>query len=234
VRIAAVGDLHFKKEGNGEQEAVLDGIEREADLLILAGDLTDTGLPQEMEAVLNRLRTIPLPILAVLGNHDHEHDCAGDLVRMMEEGGIRVLDGSSFQLNGVGFAGVKGFCGGFGDRVVQPFGERLIKDFVESGKEEAARLGKSLADLHTARKVAILHYSPIEGTLAGEPREIYAFLGACWLGDEIDRYGADLAVHGHAHGGSPEGRTPQNIPVYNVSRFVQSRTASRPYRLFEL
>ncbi len=234
MRIAAIGDLHFKKEGNEEQELIFDGIEREADVLIVAGDLTDTGLPQEMEAVLKRLRRIPLPILAVLGNHDHEHDCAGDLVRMMEEAGIKVLDGRSFQVNGVGFAGVKGFCGGFGERVVQPFGESLIKDFVQSGKEEAARLGKSLADLHTPRKVAVLHYSPVEGTLAGEPREIYAFLGACWLGDEIDRQGADFAVHGHAHGGSPEGRTPGNIPVYNVSRFVQSRTASRPFRLLQL
>lgn len=234
MRIAALGDLHCRTSGNEELKAVFDSLAAEAELVILAGDLTDTGLPQEMEALLDTLRGIRIPILAVLGNHDHEHDCPGDLIRMLEEGGIRVLDGSCAEVNGVGFAGVKGFCGGFGERVVQPFGERLIKQFVDEGKSEAARLGRSLADLHTPRKIAVLHYSPVEETLAGEPREIFAFLGACWLGDELDRNGADFAVHGHAHGGSPEGRTRQNIPVYNVSRFVQSRTASRAYRLFDV
>ncbi len=234
MRIAALGDLHYKTSGNEGLRAILDGVDGEADLLILAGDLTDTGLPQELEGLLERLNTIALPIVAVLGNHDYEHDRPGDLIRMLEEAGVRVLDGACTEVNGVGFAGVKGFCGGFGDRVVQPFGERLIKQFVDEGKAEAARLGRSLADLHTPRKIAVLHHSPVEETLMGEPREIFAFLGACWLGDELDRNGADFAVHGHAHGGSPEGKTRQNIPVYNVSRFVQSRTTSRPYRLFDV
>ncbi len=234
MRIAAVADLHFKTSRNDEQETILQGMESEADLLILAGDLTDTGLPQEMEALLARVENVRVPVVAVLGNHDHEHDLADELARMMRQKGVRFLDGTGFTLGDVGFAGVKGFCGGFGNRVIQPFGEQAIKQFVRAGVEEATRLGNSLADLKTRHKVAVLHYSPVDGTLGGEPREIYPFLGASWLGEALDRYGAEFAVHGHAHNGSPEGRTRKNIPVYNVSRFVQGRTGPRAYRVFEV
>lgn len=233
MRIAAVGDLHFRVSGNEEIVSILDGIKKEADVLVLAGDLTDSGIPEEMEALLGTVRHIPLPVIAVLGNHDYEHDRADDLIRMMTEAGIQVLDGSSFEFGEVGFAGTKGFCGGFGERLIQPFGERMIKQFVQVGIEESARLGNGLSKLTTPHKVAVLHYSPVNETLAGEPLEIYPFLGTSWLGEVLDRNGADFAVHGHAHQGSPEGRTARNIPVYNVSRFVRARTGPKAYLLFE-
>lgn len=233
MRIAAIGDLHFKPSGNEEIVSILSNLEREADVLILAGDLTDSGLPEEMEALLGGMKKIPLPIIAVVGNHDHEHDRADELKAMLVEGGIQLLDGSTFEIDEVGFAGTKGFCGGFGERLIQPFGERMIKQFVQEGIEESARLGNGLAKLTTPRKIAVLHYSPVNETLVGEPLEIYPFLGTSWLGDMLDRNGADFAVHGHAHQGSPEGHTSRNIPVYNVSRFVQSRFGPRGYFLFE-
>lgn len=233
MRIAAIGDLHFKASGNEEIVSIFDDIEQHADLLILAGDLTDSGLPEEMVELLGCMKKIPLPIVGVVGNHDHEHDRADELKAMLIEGGIQLLDGSTFEVDGVGFAGTKGFCGGFGERLIQPFGERMIKRFVQVGIEESTRLGKGLAKLTTPRKVGVLHYSPVKETLAGEPLEIYPFLGTSWLGDMLDRNGADFAVHGHAHKGSPEGRTSRNIPVYNVSRFVQSRIGPKAYFLFE-
>jgi Icc-related predicted phosphoesterase len=234
MRIAAIGDLHFKGRGNEEIISIFDGVEKEADLLILAGDLTDSGLPDEMEALLGGIKKIPLPIIAVLGNHDHEHDRADDLKRMLVDKEIQVLDGSTFQMGQVGFAGTKGFCGGFGERLIQPFGERPIKQFVQAGIEESTRLGTGLAELTTPHKIAVLHYSPVKETLEGESLEIYPFLGTSWLGDMLDRNGADFAVHGHAHNGSPEGRTAGNIPVYNVSRFVRSRIGPRAYFLLEV
>ncbi len=234
MRIAAIGDLHFRTRDNEELESIFRRIEGEADVLLLAGDLTDSGLPAEMDALLNATGKIRLPIVAVLGNHDHENDRAEDLHRMMTDQGIHVLNGTTFEFSGVGFVGTKGFCGGFGPRVVQPFGERLIKQFVQGGIDESTRLKNGLAELKTSHKVALLHYSPAVETLSGEPPEIYAFLGTSWLGDAIDLHGADFALHGHAHQGSPEGRTPKDIPVYNVSRFVRQRISPRPYLLIEI
>lgn len=234
MRIAAVGDLHFKARGNEEIVSIIDSIEKEAEMLILAGDLTDSGLPEEMEALLGRMKILPFPVIAVLGNHDHEHDRAEELKGMLIEGGIQVLDGNTCQVEQVGFAGTKGFCGGFGQRLIQPFGERTIKQFVRVSIEESTRLGNGLAELTTPHKIAVLHYSPVKETLRGESPEIYPFLGTSLLEDTLDRNGADIAVHGHAHHGSPEGFTSRKIPVYNVSRFVRSRIGSQAYFLFEM
>lgn len=234
MKIAAVADLHFRKSGNEEVEAILGEMKEQAEALVLAGDLTDGGFPEEMGALLRALEKMPMPIVAVLGNHDHEHGQPEELSRMLREAGVRLLEGNACKVQEVGFAGTKGFCGGFGERLVQPFGEQIIKRFVQEGVDEAAHLGRGLAELEAPRKIAVLHYAPIESTLAGEPREIYAFLGTSWLGDALDRNGADLAVHGHAHQGSPQGRTARNIPVYNVSRFVLKRTSGRAYKLIEL
>lgn len=234
MKISAIGDIHFKKSGNEELKAIFREMEKESDLVVLAGDLTDTGLPEEMEALLACVEKTQKPLVAVIGNHDHENDKAEELTRMMVAKGVQVLDGNSYQVDEIGFTGVKGFCGGFGDRIIQPFGERMIKEFVHEGIEESLRLGKGLAQLSAKRKIAVLHYSPVEETLTGESRDIYPFLGTSWLADALDRYGANLAIHSHAHNGSPEGRTRQNIPVYNVSRFVLMRVSQRPYRIFEL
>lgn len=234
MKIAAIGDLHFKARGNEELISIFNEIEEEADVALLAGDLTDTGLPQEMEQLLETVGKLRFPVIAVLGNHDHENDRAEELVKMMAGSGIEVLDGSTFEAGDVGFAGIKGFCGGYGERLIQPFGERVIKQFVDACMTESVRLGEALSKLKTPHKIAILHFSPVRATLEGESLEIYPFLGTSWLGDALDNYGADFAVHGHAHSGSPKGRTKQNIPVYNVSRFVQARTSQRSYLIIEV
>jgi len=234
VRIAAIGDLHCRLNSVGLIRPLLAGVERDADLLILAGDLTDTGLPGEMEVVLNELRGFSLPIVAVLGNHDHESDHAELLASMLSSAGVSVLEGTVCEIDDVGFVGVKGFCGGFDRLIIQPFGERALKTFIQTSIDEAVRLENALAKLDCPRKVAVLHYSPVPATLEGEAPELYPFLGSSRLANAIDRHGANLIVHGHAHHGSPHGRTPRGIPVHNVSRFVQLRFSGQPYCLFEV
>jgi len=234
MRIAAIGDLHSETTSAGEIRLLLEGVESEADVLMLAGDLTNMGHPEEMSVLLNDLYHFRMPTVAVVGNHDHESDSVELLVEMMVESGIHVLNCSSIELDGVGFAGTKGFCGGFGRRAVQAFGERALKTFVQAGIEEALCLESALAELKTARKIAILHYAPIAETIEGEAPEVYPFLGSSLLADALDRQGADLVVHGHAHNGSPQGRTQGGIPVYNVSRFVQKRSFGCAYRVFDV
>jgi uncharacterized protein len=232
LRIAAVADLHCRV--NSTITPLLEGVGENADLLILAGDLTDTGLPTEMRVLLDELKRVPLPILAVLGNHDHENDKADELIMMLQDVGILVLQGNAVEINDVGFVGTKGFCGGFDERLVQPFGEKAIKDFIRTGIEEAMRLENAAAKLDTERKVAVLHYAPIKQTMEGESPELFPFLGSSRLGNALDRHGVDAIVHGHAHHGAPEGRTPGGIRVYNVCRFVQERCCNRPYLVFEV
>jgi len=232
LRVAAMADLHCRV--NSTLAPLLEGLERNADLLILAGDLTDTGLPAEMSVLLNELQNLSIPILAVLGNHDHENDQAETLCEMLRDTGILVLEGNVIEVENVGFLGTKGFCGGFGERLVQPFGERAIKDFIRIGIDEALRLENAVTKLQTDRKVAVLHYSPVKQTLEGESPELFPFLGSSRLASSLDRHGVDVIVHGHAHHGSPEGRTPGGIPVYNVCRFVQQRCCNRPYLVFEV
>lgn len=234
MRIAAIADLHCRVSSAGTIRPLLEGVEREADLLVVAGDLTDTGLPSEMEVLLNELRGLPLPIVAVLGNHDHESDQAELLVQMLSSTGACVLEGTVCEIGGVGFVGTKGFCGGFDRYIVQPFGERALKTFIQTSIDEAVTLENALTKLDYPRKVAILHYSPVLATLVGESPELYPFLGSSRLANALDRHGVDLIVHGHAHHGSPEGRTPRGIPVHNVCRFVRMRLGHRPYCLFRL
>ncbi len=234
MRIAAVADLHIMEETPGLARALLDHVEREADVLLLGGDLTHWGKPKEMDVLLSDLRSIPLPTLAVLGNHDHQDDQVEALSRLLREAGVRLLDGSSAVIAGIGFAGVKGFCGGFDPHKAQPFGERELHRFVRIGMEEAERLDRALRALPTQRKIALLHYSPIRATLEGESPELYPFLGTSRLEEVLDRNGVEIAFHGHAHHGAPSGRTKGGIPVRNVARFVQSRVGPRDYFLHEV
>jgi Icc-related predicted phosphoesterase len=234
VRIAAIADLHCRANSAGTIRPLLEGVEEEADLLILAGDLTDTGLPDEIKVLESELMDLALPMVAVLGNHDHESDQAETLVTMLGGIGICVLDGTVTEINQVGFVGTKGFCGGFDNLFIQPFGERALKAFIQTSLDEAVRLENALAKLDCPRKVAVLHYAPVKETLAGEPPELYPFLGSSRLANALDRIGVDVIVHGHAHHGAPLGRTPAGIPVYNVSRFVQSQAGQRAYRVFEI
>jgi Icc-related predicted phosphoesterase len=218
VRIAAVGDLHFGRDGHGPPLRTLfaDLLER-ADVLALCGDLTDTGEPEDARALLRALSPATMPTVAVLGNHDCEAGKLAEVSRVLCEGGVHVLDGTSFEVHGVGFAGVKGFAGGFGRRALGPWGEQVIKLFVQEALNEALKLETALARLQSERRVVLMHYSPIEGTVEGEPKEIYPYLGSSRLEEPLTRYPVDAVFHGHAHHGAAEGRTRTGVPVSNVS-----------------
>ena len=235
MRVAAIADLHCRADSGGTIRPLLAAVEREADVLLLGGDLTDTGLVEEAEVLLDELDDLAIPIVAVLGNHDHENDRAEHIETMIKDEGIRLLDASVTEIDGVGFVGTKGFCGGFDERLVQPFGERALKAFIRHGMEEAMRLESAAAKLEDCRaRVGVLHYSPVVGTLEGEPPELWPMLGTSRLAGALDRHRVSAVVHGHAHHGSPEGRTPGGAAVYNVSRFVHERHGLAACRIFQV
>src|ERR1700683_5024800 len=215
MRIAAPADLHFNPQSYAVLQAQFERVRDEADVLILAGDLTNYGLPAEMEPLINALLRLRIPTIAVLGNHDYESAKEEELCRMMVTAGIKVLDGTAYERDGVGFAGTKGFVGGFGRGVLTAFGEPEIKVFVQASIDEALKLERAMSQLRTKKRVVVIHYSPIAATVQGESLEIFPFLGTSRLAEVIDRHGADLVVHGHAHHGQPEGRTTGGCPVYN-------------------
>lgn len=237
VRIAAVGDLHFGRAGYGPplRSLFAEVVER-ADVLALCGDLTDSGDPDEARALARALATATIPTVAVLGNHDCESGKLPEVSRILCDAGVHVLDGGSFEIFGVGFAGVKGFAGGFGRRALGPWGEEIIKLFVQEALNEALKLETALARLRTERRVVLLHYSPIEGTVEGEPKEIYPYLGSSRLEEPLTRYPVDAVFHGHAHHGAAEGRTKTETPVYNVSLNLLQRINPEglPFRILEL
>jgi uncharacterized protein len=235
MRIAATADLHFTPQRYDAIREPMSRLKDEADVLIIAGDLTNFGKPEEMSSFLTALVRLRIPIVAVLGNHDHESGQPEELMRLMTAEGIKVLDGSSYVRDGVGFAGVKGFFGGFGRGVLTAFGEAPVKAFVQAGIDEAVKLEKALMQIHADKRVVVTHYSPIRETVAGEPPEIFPYLGSSRLAEVIDRFGAVLAVHGHAHHGSPEGKTIGGVPVYNVSfPVLQHLDPPLIYRLFDV
>jgi Icc-related predicted phosphoesterase len=235
MRIAATADLHFTPQRQAVLRDQLEKVRDEADLLVLAGDLTNYGQPDEMTPLLNVLIRLRVPTVAVLGNHDYESGKEAELMRMLSEGGIKVLDGSAYERDGVGFAGTKGFVGGFGPAMLTPFGEREIKDFVRASVDESMKLERALSQLRTRKRIVVLHYSPISATVKGESSEIFAFLGTSRLAEVVDRLGADLILHGHAHNGTLEGRTPGGIQVCNVATtLLQGRQPSSLYRVFEV
>ncbi|MGH7392506.1 MAG: metallophosphoesterase family protein [Candidatus Rokuibacteriota bacterium] len=218
MRLAAIADLHCSRLPADQLAGFLTGIGDSADALLLCGDLTDRGQEDEARLLAQALRAaVRIPILAVLGNHDYEAGKPDAVKAILIDAGVHVLDGEAVEIGGVGFAGVKGFGGGFGPRALQPWGEELIKRFVHETVEEALRLESALAKLRTSRVVALLHYAPVEGTVKGEPPEIYPFLGSSRLEDPLTRYPVTAVFHGHAHHGTPEGRTRSDTPVYNVA-----------------
>ncbi|TMQ15105.1 MAG: metallophosphoesterase [Candidatus Rokuibacteriota bacterium] len=237
VRVAAVGDLHCGRESQGALQPLFARATEAADVLALCGDLTDYGLPDEARVLARELAgTVRIPILAVFGNHDFESGHADEVHSILTEAGVRILDGDSVEINGVGFAGVKGFAGGFGDRALQSWGEPVLKRFVREAVEEALKLEGALARIHAPRRVAILHYSPIRSTVDPEPPEVVPFLGSSRLEEPINRYAAVAALHGHAHHGTPEGQTSTGVPVYNVSvPVLKAAFPDRPpFRLLEI
>lgn len=235
MKIAATADLHFTPQRWGPLRDEMDKVRDEADVLVIAGDLTNYGRPDEMEPLLNVLVRLRVPVIAVLGNHDYECDKQAELSKMMVEAGVKVLDGSAYERDGVGFAGAKGFVGGFGRGLLTGFGEPEVKAFVRAGIDEAVKLERAMSQLRSPKRVVVLHYSPIAGTVEGEAPEIYPFLGSSRLAEVVDRHGADLVVHGHAHNGKPDGTTTAGIPVHNVAiTLLQARTPPAAYRVFEI
>jgi Icc-related predicted phosphoesterase len=236
LRLAAVGDLHCTKEMAGRLRPMFAEVEGRADVLLLCGDLTDYGTPEEAHVLAKELSVVKVPILAVLGNHDYESGHAVEVAAILTEGGVRVLDGDSHVIGGLGFAGVKGFAGGFGRGTLGPWGESAIKTFVKEALDEALKLESALARLRTEKRVALLHYAPIRGTVEGEPEEIYAFLGCSRLEEPLERYPVTIAFHGHAHRGALEGRTRVGTPVYNVAMPLLRREldANLPIRFISL
>ncbi len=233
MRVAAIADLHCCRESRSELARIFTEINRCADILVMAGDLTNVGRVEEIESLIGLLKDISLPKVAVLGNHDHQEDHAETLHMMMEAAGVHVLDASAYITGDVAFIGTKGFCGGFGDLRIQPFGEKALKAFVQVGIDEAQRMAETLTYIKTRHKIAVLHYAPIPETLAGEAPELFPFLGASLLAEALDRHGVDVIFHGHAHHGSPRGATPGGIPVHNVCRFVQKRAFGRDCFIYE-
>lgn len=237
LRIAAVADIHVKKTGQGSMQSLFAAASEQADVLLLCGDLTDYGLVEEAKVLAKEITaSLRIPVIGILGNHDFESGKQDDVVRIMIDAGVTMLDGDSHEIEGVGFAGVKGFGGGFGRRQLGAWGEDIIKKFVHETIEEALKLEQALAKLRTPQKIAVIHYAPIHATVVGEPEEIYPFLGSSRLEDPIDRYRCNAVFHGHAHRGFLEGRTKGNIPVYNVAMplLIANAGSRPPFRVIEV
>jgi Icc-related predicted phosphoesterase len=234
--VAALADLHCSKTSQGAFHPLFAKAAEAADVLLIAGDLNDYGLPVEARVLARELSGVPVPTVAVLGNHDVESGKGDEVRQILADAGIVVLDGDAHETHGIGIAGVKGFGGGFGKRALGPWGEHIIKQFVREAVDEALKLEAALARLRTRHLLALLHYSPVQGTVEGEPLEIYPFLGSSRLEEPLNRYPVSLVVHGHAHRGQPQGATTTGVPVYNVSIPLLRRLFSDqpPFRLFEI
>ncbi len=233
LKVASLGDLHVKEDRPQPLRDLFGEISQAADVLVLCGDLTDTGKPKEAEILAEDLRACAVPVIGVLGNHDYESEQVDKVAEILKSAGVRLLDGQSCEVDGVGFVGVKGFIGGFGKRMLSAFGETSIKSLVAESLNEAMRLENAMRTVKNERAVVVLHYAPIPETSEGEPLEIFPFLGSSRLAETIDRFKVSAVVHGHAHRGKYEGRTPGGAPVYNVAFHVQKPTG-RPYALLEV
>jgi uncharacterized protein len=233
MKVAAIGDLHVRDDEPPSWRALFEEISRVADVLVLAGDLTDLGKPKEAELLAEELRGCLIPVVGVLGNHDYECEAAEEVATILRNGGMKVLDGQSVEIEGVSFVGVKGFAGGFGRGMLSSFGEPAIKSMVAESVNEAMRLENAMRKVRPGRTLVVLHYAPIPDTIKGEPLEIYPFLGSSRLAETIDRFPVDAVVHGHAHIGVYEGRTPGGVPVYNVAKYIE-KPSGRPYAILEI
>ncbi|OKI22125.1 metallophosphoesterase [Saccharothrix sp. CB00851] len=224
MRIAAVGDVHLGEDARGRLRPALDQLGEQADVLLLAGDLTRHGTVSEARVVADEFGGLPVPVVAVLGNHDHHDDKPDEVTAVLRDAGLTVLEGESTTISvdghTLGVAGVKGFGGGFAGKCGSAFGEPEMKAFIRHTSEIADSLRAALSSLDTDVKVALTHYSPVPDTLRGEPPEIYPFLGSYLLGEAIDANHAHLAVHGHAHFGNEHGMTPGGVRVRNVAQPV--------------
>ena len=235
ITLAAVGDLHVTEASEHRYRDMFAEISEQADVLALCGDLTNFGKTREAEILAEDLNACTIPAVGVLGNHDYECGRPDEVARILHGAGMTVLGEQAVVIEDVGFAGVKGFIGGFGRGELGAFGEPPIKAFVDAAIDEARKLENALRSLKTERSVAVLHYAPVVDTVEGEPKEIYPFLGCSRLADAIDRFDNIAAVvHGHAHRGRHSGETPRGVPVYNCAMMVAEAELNRPYALIEI
>jgi Icc-related predicted phosphoesterase len=234
IRVAALGDLHAGEDSAGAIGPQLADVSRRADVLLIAGDLTKRGLIAEAEVLAEELRGVGVPVVAVLGNHDHHSGMADGVRKAVEAAGITVLEGEGTVLEvdgtGLGIAGAKGFGGGFAGAAATEFGETEMKDLVRHTQGIAHGLREALAAVEADHRVALLHYAPVAETLEGEPEQIYPWLGSYLLAEAVDAAGADLVLHGHAHRGTEKGTTPGGVPVRNVALPV----IRAPYAVYQL
>jgi Icc-related predicted phosphoesterase len=233
IKVAGIGDLHVGERTAGSARDLFAEVSEEADVLALCGDLTNLGTIREAEIFAQEMQACRIPVVGVLGNHDHESGHPDQVARILCDGGLKLLGDEVFECDGVGFAGVKGFAGGFDNRMLGAFGEDAIKRFVHEVEEEARHLEAALKRFDTDRIVVVLHYSPIAATLAGEPKEIQPFLGCSRLAETIDRFPVKAVLHGHAHHGTYCGKTARGIPVYNCAEGVP-KESGKPYALIEV
>jgi Icc-related predicted phosphoesterase len=235
MRLAAVGDLHVGENAERPYRELFARISQEADALALCGDLTNFGKTREAEILAEDLLACTVPVVGVLGNHDYECGQPQEVSRILHQAGLKLLEGEAYEVHGVGFAGGKGFIGGYGRNMLSAFGEPAVKAFVQASIDENLKLESSLRMLKTERTVVLLHYSPIAQTLEGEPLEIFPFLGSARMGETVDRFdGVRLVLHGHAHSGAYEGHTPRGVPVYNVARPLLTNQMGVEFVVFDV
>lgn len=235
LKIAAVGDLHVKESSSGAYKSLFESMSQNADVALFAGDLCDLGLPAEAEVLAQELKSLQIPAIGVLGNHDYQSDKQEKVKEILTQAGMHVLGTEPFEYDGVGFAGVKGFGGGFEQFTLGSFGEKLYKDFVQEAINESLSLENQLKQIESKKKVVVMHYSPIKATLEGESPEIFPFLGSSRFVEPIEVSEVSAVFHGHAHHGTHKGNAPKGIPVYNVSYLImQKLNPEKPYASIEI
>jgi Icc-related predicted phosphoesterase len=238
TRIAAVADIHVRENDRGKWADYFKEVSAKADVLVIAGDLTDTGDEMEAEVLADELKHCTVPVVVVLGNHDFEKGRHKLIRQILLKAGVHVLDGEAIVIGNVGFAGVKGFGGGFDKHMLSFFGEGAMKAFVQEAVDEALHLDRALsrldAEQRDIQKIAVLHYSPIRETVVGEPEAIFPFLGCSRLAEPLNRHKVVAAFHGHAHIGSMEGKTSDGVPVFNVAKPILHQQGDLPFYLLEV
>jgi Icc-related predicted phosphoesterase len=238
-KIAAVADIHVKSTDKGVWTDYFKEVSKKANVLIIAGDLTNTGDEAEAEVLHEELKVCSIPVIAVMGNHDHEKG-RYKLIRQILQGEyVHVLDGESIVIENIGFAGIKGFGGGFDNHMLSMFGEEALKKFVEEGVNEALKLDRALTHIEKSnenmKKIAVIHYSPVKATIVGEPEPIYPFLGCSRLAEPLSRNNVVAVFHGHAHRGNLAGETQGGVKVFNVSRPVLLKAGyASPFFIYEV
>jgi Icc-related predicted phosphoesterase len=238
TKIAAIGDIHIRDTDKGRWTEHFKEISKQAQVLVICGDLTDTGDEVEAQVLAEELKACTIPVVAVLGNHDHEKGRHKLIRQILIKEGIHVLDGESVVIEDVGFAGVKGFGGGFDNHMLSMFGEGAMKSFVQEAVDEALHLDRALARLdqeyENIKKVAVLHYAPIRDTVVGEPEAIFPFMGSSRLAEPLNRRGVIAAFHGHAHVGTFEGMTSSGVRVFNVAKSILLKQGPQPFFIYEV